>query len=184
MTLHGAKMPSPGWVALPQSPASSWSPSRDFQDGIPEGFCARYHSPSKSMAKKIKIETSDNTVRSGRVVPELPVMMTRSKILDIHEWESLAAMLSPLPNVLPSTRNHNLLPPNPFPHDHFERPKNAFTGCLCISCVGPANAIPQVAACAVCAAQIPYSVCLASDRKPTTPTTVPTMCFSCMRAFV
>jgi len=218
-------MPSPGWVPLPQSPASSWSPSRD---DIPEGFYEwankrvetmdewflggrwLYRSPPPPK-KKIKMETS-NTVWSGRVVPESPEIRIkietdrdeddftprctmertlnlqqehlRELILDPHEWESLAAMLSPPRKLLPlHPRNHNLPPPNPLPHNHFERPKNAYTGCLCISCAGPAKAKPQEAACAVCAAQIPYSVCVASNRKPTTPTTVPTMCFACMRAF-
>jgi hypothetical protein len=212
MTFPGIKMPSPGWVLLNQSPPISRSPCRDE---IPEGFYARYHSlsPPKSTAKKIKTETFDKTVWSNRILPESPAMIKMEtddddftprccqctmestfKVQQEHlgalsfgtqEWESLAAMLSPPPKILLSTRNHNLLPPNPLPpdtHNHFERPKNGFNGCLCICCVGPANAKPQVAACAVCGAQIPYSVCLASNRK--SPISVPTMCFACMRAFV
>ena len=240
MTLPGAKMLSPGWVPLPESPVSSRSPNWDdmpqrFHELVDKrvetreewflGSRLRYKSPPKSpVLKKIKMEISDDTVLmlrsdevgctwSGRVVPESPVMMTRIKVetddddftprctmdrtfkaqqehlqrslnYDTHEWESLAAMLSPPHKIVPSTRNHNLLPPNPLPHNHFERPKNAYTRCLCISCVGPAKAKPQLAACAVCAAQIPYSVCVASNRKPTTPTTVPTMCFACVHAFL
>lgn len=218
MTSPDAKMPSPGWVPLPVSPASScdtWSPSQGpywpAETKKQWFFSGRwsYQSPPKSPRKKIKMETSDDTVWSGLVVPESPVMTRIKKEADdddftprctmertlkvqqehlralsfnTHNWESLAAMLSPPPKKT-STHNHNLLPPNPLPHNHFERPKNAYTGCLCISCAGPAKAKPQVAACAVCAAQIPYSVCVASNRKPTTPTTVPNMCFACMRAF-
>ena len=133
----------------------------------------------------IKIETDDDDFtprctmqRTFKVQQE----HLQSLSYDTHEWESLAAMLSPPHKILPSTRN--LLPTNPLPHNHFERPKNAYTRCLCISCAGPAKAKPQLAACAVCATQIPYSVCVASNRKPTTPTTVPTMCFDCVQAFV
>ena len=230
MTSPGAKMHSPGWVPLPNSPSSASSRSPIQDDGVftvnkrvetrNEWFYGgrlRYKSPPKSpVLKKIKMETSNDTPwsgpRSGRICDRVgsPVTTTGIKIetddddftprctmqrtfkvqqehlrslsYDTHEWESLAAMLSPPHKILPSTRN--LLPPNPIPHNHFERPKNAYTRCLCISCAGPAKAKPQVAACAVCATQIPYSVCVASNRKPTTPTTVPTMCFACVHAFV
>ena len=258
MTSPGAKMHSPGWVPLPNSPSSASSRSPIQDDGVNKrvetlvrrnewfyGGRLRYKSPPKSpVLKKIEVETSNDTPwsgpRSGRIVPESPPPKSpvlkkikmetsndtpwsgpgsgricdrigstgikietddddftprctmqrtfkvqqehlRSLSYDTHEWESLAAMLSPPHKVLPSTRN--LLPPNPLSHNHFERPKNAYTRCLCISCVGPAKAKPQVAACAVCATQIPYSVCVASNRKPTT-TTVPTMCFACVHAFV
>jgi hypothetical protein len=231
MTSPGTKLPSPGRVPMPDSPASSRSPNRDdilncsyggvnkrveTRDECLFGGRLRYNSPPKSLVlKKIKIETSDNdTVWSGRVVLESPVITTGIKMeigdhdftprctmqrrtfkqehscalsFDTQDWESLAAMLSPPQKILPSTSNHNILPPNPLPHNHvdvIESPKNAHTRCFCISCAGPAKAKPQVAACAVCATQIPYSVCVASDRKPTTPTTVPTMCFACVNAFV
>ena len=72
-------------------------------------------------------------------------------------WAELAALLSPLPPAKKVCQERN--------------------ACLCPACAG-ADAKPMVSTCAVCSAQILFSIC--TKRHPVAEPQ-PTMCFVCMR---
>jgi hypothetical protein len=127
-----------------------------------------------------------------------------------EDWAGLALMLSPIPpakkvcQVTPQTLQKERTACLPFPdipetEDHWAElaallsplppAKKVCQGtkergaCLCPACAG-ANAKPMVSTCAVCGAQILYSICTKHHayffRQAAEPQE-PTMCFVCMR---
>jgi hypothetical protein len=123
----------------------------------------------ESKRKKIEVEFASTIV-------EQQMLLQQSVIVSDADWRLLASYLSPKllhkckPPLHPNTcmKISKLACP-------FEIP------CWCIACAG-IHTKPCIASCMVCAAIIPYSVCI-KTAVTTPPSQLPSMCFACRCAF-
>ena len=113
-------------------------------------------------------EDSVDEYFTPRCVLELTLQKQReaisAQLLMDEDWAGLALMLSPIP---PAKKVCQGTEPSP--------PCNV---CLCPACAG-ADAKPMVSTCAVCSAQILYSIC--TKHQPVAESQQPSMCCVCMR---